>query len=290
MNWIKRNWNRIKPTFIAILAFIGATVVLGLVKNKKLNPIVGGILIVILSVVGGFFVTKTIQPDIPMTFAAGLVIDDTSQSVRAASDTLTFEHTTAVSAVLVVAIAGSSDITGVTYSGDAMAEEVGIEHSGEFIHIFSLGNPASGANDVVATAASSGEIMGGAISFTGGDADDVVSNVASATVDNNSGHTYSLTVDNNDSFIVDAVSQSHLWNPDAQPAEGGTKFANVEGSTNVDFDAQQEGTVASGSHDVGWTWGGAFASDSALAAVAVQPGGAAPADSSEAKQDIIWFE
>lgn len=111
----------------------------------------------------------------------------TSSSAGATS--LTFSHTTAGSdrALGVSVIQNDSTSPTVTYNGVSMSQEV-VASIGSSLRarLFELENPANGANNVVVSVGVEVQIVAGAISVTGADQVDCVSNNASATGFSNS--------------------------------------------------------------------------------------------------------
>jgi hypothetical protein len=84
----------------------------------------------------------------------------------------TFSHTCSgenrILFVGVISDVTNDRITGVTYGGVAMTLVTKLLRSGDrYMYLYSLINPASGANNVVISANASTVIVGGAISYTG---------------------------------------------------------------------------------------------------------------------------
>jgi hypothetical protein len=110
-----------------------------------------------------------------------VVFDNASSSTtNGANTTLTFSHTTSGSDRALgvgVSINIPDNPDSVTYNGVSMTMETSIElDDGDNSSLWKLENPASGAHDVVVTVPSACGIVAGAVSVTGADQVDCISN------------------------------------------------------------------------------------------------------------------
>ena len=93
----------------------------------------------------------------------------------------------------------SDDMTGVTYNGVAMTQLIKRDHadSTEFLYIYGLLNPASGAHDIVASASGASVMYLGATSYNGVLQTDPLTNVTFSA-----SNALALTVTANDAMFV----------------------------------------------------------------------------------------
>ena len=92
----------------------------------------------------------------------------TAVTATNSSTTHTFSHTCTGSNLILWVAAGASagDPSGVTYNGVAMTKVNSVNLQSSWVALWYLVAPATGANNVIVTAAS-GSVTGGAMSFTG---------------------------------------------------------------------------------------------------------------------------
>lgn len=136
-----------------------------------------------------------------------IAFDNATASSAVTTATLTFSHTTSgTNLILWVGIYSSVDtdiITGVTYSGTAMARALSVPQTGNArIYLYYLASPASGANNVVVSQSSSATIQAVACSYSGAKQSGIpdASNTAQDIVGSNA--TVSVTTVANSDWLV----------------------------------------------------------------------------------------
>lgn len=167
-----------------------------------------------------------------------VAFDATSVGESSSSAELTFEHTcTGANRFLYVGVSSFNAVpTGITYDAVGMIKvDEQANASNEFISIWRLTAPATGANNVVVTFAAAEEVVAGAISFTGvhqttpiGTAATATANSSTPTVDVSSetgGFVADVVSSFNRTFTVGA-SQTSRWEE-----ENGGAFESGVGST-----------------------------------------------------------
>lgn len=112
--------------------------------------------------------TATVSVTFNVT-AAPITKDAVSNSQTSTSSTLTWSHTVGTNAkmILVVAVGvpAGETISGATYAGVAMTLYTSKSQSGDTVYFFYLLAPATGANNIVATAVGGNTILGLGISY-----------------------------------------------------------------------------------------------------------------------------
>ncbi|MCI0562799.1 MAG: hypothetical protein MN733_30320 [Nitrososphaera sp.] len=98
--------------------------------------------------------------------------DAQSAQINNTTNTVTWSHTvTGDDPLLLVYVAidgaDTATVSTVTYNSVSLSSQAGLEHGNERLELWSLVNPATGANDVVVTLTENAHFRGSAISFTG---------------------------------------------------------------------------------------------------------------------------
>lgn len=111
-----------------------------------------------------------------------VAFDAASSTSSAAATSLTFSHTCTGSdrALGVGVTLNDTAATTVTYNSVSMTQEVAVG-TGSPVRLYELENPTTGANNVVVSIGVEVQVIAGAVSVTGADQTDCVSNNASAT-------------------------------------------------------------------------------------------------------------
>lgn len=180
-----------------------------------------------------------------------IALDATSSGQGTVGTTITFAHTCAANALLVVFV-GSQDGVGaptVTYNSVAMTQ-IASTNTNMSCYAFILLNPSSGANNVVVTKDSGTDYAASAISFTGAGGYDATntSNAASGT----SG---SVTVNTNRTTGFVVAAQSLANNGSATYTGSGTEFVDRTNGGSDSFQSSYEAYAGSANITSSWTWG-----------------------------------
>ena len=140
------------------------------------------------------------------TLGSNPEFDAVSQGEVVADTSLTYSHTVATDATLIVVTVNrensATGATTVTYGGESLTEVSGGKDEAR---IFYLANPTAGANNVVITCATSTNIASTAVSYTSADTVSIVG----ASASNNgisSSSSVSITTGTNNSIVVDTVT------------------------------------------------------------------------------------
>lgn len=211
-----------------------------------------------------------------------IAFDAWTNGGAASATSLTFSHTTTGSnrylVVVVRSEVGGDSVTGVTYAGTSMTRAIAkawFPNNNNWVYLYYLPNPASGANNVVISSSDTNQKTGGASSYTGA--------VQSGTPDT---AFYSASDVAGDFSVTVNVTTANSWlvetyvSADANPtaAVNGTVRSATAGSNTSLVDSNA--AVGSGNQTIGYTWdaadrhvilGLAFAPAAGGGAVAVAP-------------------
>lgn len=131
-----------------------------------------------------------------------IAVDATSSKQETSITTSTLAHTcTGSDLVLAVTVFSDTAISGVTYKGAAMVLGASASAFGSTAQVYYLVAPSTGANNIVVTIASSGNVTFGGVSFTGAKG---IGNNATETDETGSNLTITtpITTAENNSYVV----------------------------------------------------------------------------------------
>lgn len=179
--------------------------------------------------------------------------DATASGQGAAGTTITFSHTCAVNAVLIVSV-GAQDGVGVatvTYDGVAMTQ-VDDTNTNMRTTQFVLLTPNSGAHNVVVTKDNGTDYAASSISFTGAGGVSAT-NTANGNSASASGTITLNTATTGNGYVVSALAQAN--NPVTLPSYtgAGTQFVSRANGTD-DFASSYTAFAAGGNVTDSWTW------------------------------------
>lgn len=132
---------------------------------------------------------------------------DAAASSSGSGTSLTYSHTCASGATLIVGVLAQTGVTvsGVTYNGVSMTS-VGAnvaDGGGYSVTLWYLGSASSGANNIVITCGtSSAAIFGRSVSYTGCDTSSPLGASNSGTTSGTTNHTFSVTTGTDNSWTV----------------------------------------------------------------------------------------
>lgn len=187
--------------------------------------------------------------------AAGIAFDAWTSGGAASTATLTFSHTTTGSNRFLVVSArsetGGDHISGITYAGTAMTRAIAkawVPNNNNWVYLYYLLNPASGANDVVVSGNGTNQISAGASSYTG----------ATQSVAPDTGFVSETA--SGDRYVTVNVTTANSWlvenyvSADANPTAivGGVTRGVVGANPTL---ADSNAAVGSGNQTIGMTWG-----------------------------------
>lgn len=195
-----------------------------------------------------------------LTYADSIAFDNASQGNAVSSPTsLTYALTvgSGTNRVLwvgfIVNRVGAPTISSVTYAGVAMTATSNSPNStGQFLYVYYLPNPASGANNVVITLNSSIEIHSCAVSYTGAAQTGIPDAVATQTAGSGTSATLSATTVANNTWMFGIFRNDSAGHGSA--GTGTTQRVKITGQASCD-DSGSALTPA-GSHSIQETWAG----------------------------------
>jgi hypothetical protein len=161
-----------------------------------------------------------------------IVFDSSSNSQGTGVTTLTFSHTCSGSdRVLAVVVTSNRAINGVTYNGVSMTQGAVATIFSTDSKVYYLLNPATGANNIVVTIASSGDVIAGGVSFTGADA--VGANASGTLAGADTTISTNITTTKDNSFVVCAQGTNGASLLTFTQNSGQTEFFEFNYSTSV---------------------------------------------------------
>lgn len=184
-----------------------------------------------------------------------VTLDTTTSSNGASSTSWTFSHTCSGSdRVLLVGFfkfASGDSVTGVTYGGVAMTQlgKRAADASG-YIYLYGLVNPATGANNVVATSSASVEWYGEAVSYNGVNQTTPFPDTAVTSTSTGTSFTGTITTTVADSWVV-LQGRNSVGGP---TAGANTTLRVASPSPDVWFLDSNAGR-ATGSNNLAWSFG-----------------------------------
>ena len=217
--------------------------------------------------------------------------DAASNPAKATSATsLTFAHTCSGTERVLVVGSSVDDLvpadTTATYAGVSMTGIGALTNNFDRSELFGLIAPATGANNVVITAAATqGSIAGGAESVNGADQTTGWGTAATAEADNSTAPTVTVTSATGE-LVVDNVAGGDLISQ--QTATAGAGQTERWDSTGVDSNGFAIGSTEAGAASVVMSWTLNNAIDWASVGVSIKAAAAAAADTLFA-QGAIWM-
>lgn len=187
----------------------------------------------------------------------GAIAFSAATSGQVSDTSLTFSHTISGSnTVLTVGHSSTRSATDCTYNSVAMVGTTEESDASGFARLFYLGNPTAGANNVVLTLASSGNVKAGAVSFTGANSSSPLDAEAQATASSNSDLTINITTNYANSFLIDSVHKQD------DPTANGSQTLRWSNTTGDFGGGSTKPTTTAGAYSMNWTssfstiWGG----------------------------------
>ena|SRR3990167_6093470 len=202
-----------------------------------------------------------------------IVVDATSSGSTNADTSLTVAHTcTGSELYLLVSVwTNQTSITGVTYNGAAMTSlDSAAAVGGRKIYMWGLANPATGANNIIATASGSGQIYLIGDSYTGC-SDAQPDGFSNGTVSNQASIVGTVTVNTDNSWTVMGVVSAIDDNLGAGSEGAGTTLRKQGISNHSVYDSG--GALATGAQTLTATLTASQTDDMGQVIVSLAPSG-----------------
>ena len=207
-----------------------------------------------------------------------IALDTTTSSSSASSTSWTFSHTCSGSdRVLLVGFfkfGGGDSVTGVTYNGVSMTQlGKGVADASGYVYLYGLVNPATGANNVVASSSASVQWYGEAVSYTGVDQTTPFPDTEAYNSSTGTSFTESITTSVADSWII-LQGRNSVGGP---TAGANTTLRVSSPSTDVWFLDSNAGR-STGSNALAWSYGTTETCYRIIAAIAPSASASGPAN------------
>ncbi len=196
---------------------------------------------------------------------AAITVDATS-TAQTASAGLTFSHTTAGSNRLLLVKTSGNDVTGVTYGGVAMTKIINF-FGGMDTAIWSLANPALGANNIVITK-TFGNTVGVGISFNGVSQSSSIDATTTLSIGNTTNISTSIVTHSANEMLVDFVvaPTGYTETPDVAQT---SRVAYSDTVQNYRHYSSTKPAATAGTYSMTWTQSGSTAAQTSLAIVSL---------------------